>query len=44
MGPGVTPDGYWEGTPPQTYDGAFDLRADSHLLALLGVDPRCVPH
>lgn len=44
VGPGVTPDAYWEGTPPREYDRAFDLRADSLLLALLGVDRRCEPH
>ncbi len=44
IGPGVTPDAYWAGTPPREYDRGFDLRADSHLLALLGRDPRCEPH
>jgi hypothetical protein len=44
MGPGVTPDAYWEGTPPREYDRSFDLRADSYLLALLGRDRRCEPH
>lgn len=44
VGPGVTPDSYWEGSPPQRYDRAFDLRADTHLLALLSGDPVCTPH
>ena len=44
IGPGVTPDAYWEGTPPREYDRSFDLLADSHLLALLAGDPRCQPH
>jgi hypothetical protein len=44
MGPGVAPDAYWEGTPPERYDRAFDLRADTHLLAILSGDPVCTPH
>jgi hypothetical protein len=44
MGPGVAPDAYWEGSPPQSYDRAFDLLADTHLLALLRGDPVCEPH
>ena len=44
MGPGVAPDAYWEGSPPQSYDRSFDLLADSHLLALLRGDPFCEPH
>jgi hypothetical protein len=43
MGPGVTPDAYWEGAPPQSYDREYDLLADSHLLALLVGDPICRP-
>jgi hypothetical protein len=43
MGPGVAPDAYWEGSPPQTYDRDYDLLADSHLLALLTGDPICKP-
>ena len=42
-GPGVTPDAYWEGTPPQRYDRQFDLRADNHLRAMLAGDPTCRP-
>jgi hypothetical protein len=43
IGPGVTPDAYWEGTPPQRYDREFDLRADDHMRALLAGDPTCRP-
>ena len=39
IGPGVTPDAYWEGTPPQRYDPQFDRRADAHMRALLAGDP-----
>jgi len=42
-GPGVAPDAYWEGSPPQRYDRQYDLLADSHLLALLTGDPVCEP-
>jgi hypothetical protein len=44
MGPGVAPDAYWEGSPPQSYDRSYDLLADTHLLALLRGDPVCEPH
>jgi hypothetical protein len=40
----VTPDTYWEGTPPRDYDRAFDLRQDTRQLALLGRDRRCEIH
>ena len=43
IGPGVTPDAYWEGTPPQRYDPQFDRRADAHMRALLAGDPTCQP-
>jgi hypothetical protein len=43
MGPGVTPDAYWEGTPPQRYNRQFDLRADDHMRAMLAGDPTCRP-
>lgn len=43
IGPGVTPDAYWEGTPPKEYDRAFDELADRDLLALLAGDPICRP-
>jgi hypothetical protein len=43
MGPGVTPDVYWEGKPPTRYSKEFDLRADNDLLALLAGDPFCEP-
>lgn len=44
IGPGVTPDVYWEGTPPAVYDSAFDRLANEDLRSLLAGDPRCVPH
>ena len=43
IGPGVTPDAYWEGTPPQRYDPQFDRRADAHMRTLLAGDPTCQP-
>ena len=43
MGPGVTPDVYWQGRPPVRYSRQFDLSADSDLLALLAGDPVCQP-
>lgn len=43
IGPGVTPDVYWEGRPPAQYDRAFDELADRDLLALLSGDPVCRP-
>ena len=43
IGPGVTPDAYWEGTPPQRYNRQFDLRADAHMRTLLAGDPLCKP-
>jgi hypothetical protein len=42
-GPGVLPDAFWEGTPPATYDRAFDLEADKKQAALLAGDRRCRP-
>ena len=44
IGPGVTPDPYWEGTPPSEYDRVFDLQQDTRQLAMLGRDRRCEPH
>jgi hypothetical protein len=44
IGPGVTPDVAWEGTPPAAYDRRFDQLADKNLLALLSDDPTCRPH
>jgi hypothetical protein len=44
IGPGVTPDVLWEGTPPAAYDPVFDKLADRNLLALLSGDPVCRPH
>jgi hypothetical protein len=43
IGPGATPDAYWEGVPPGTYDRQFDRRADHHMRKLLGDDPGCPP-
>ena len=37
-GPGALPDAFWEGTPPTTYDRAFDLEADKRQAALLADD------
>jgi len=42
-GPGVTPDVYWEGTPPAAYDSTFDRLANEDLLSLLAGDPHCRP-
>lgn len=43
IGPGVTPDVYWQGLPPPRYNPQFDLAADSDLLALLVGDRLCRP-
>lgn len=42
-GPGVLPDAFWSGTPPKTYDRAFDLAADKRQAELLARDPLCRP-
>ena len=42
-GPGVLPDVFWTGTPPQTYDRAVDLAADQQQAKLLANDPLCRP-
>jgi len=42
-GPGVLPDVFWTGTPPQTYERAFDLAADQQQAKLLANDPLCRP-
>ena len=44
MGPGVTPDVFWQAVAPTTYDRHVDLAADSDLLGLLRGDPVCRPH
>lgn len=44
IGPGVTPDVFWQGTPPTEYDRAFDERADRHQAKLLAGDPLCRTH
>lgn len=43
IGPGVTPDIYWEGAAPVRYNRESDLRADVDLLALLRDDGVCRP-
>jgi hypothetical protein len=43
IGPGVTPDVYWEGTPPAVYDRGFDQLANEDLRTLLAGDPHCRP-
>ena len=44
MGPGVTPDVFWQAVAPTTYDRHVDLAADTDLLGLLRGDPVCKPH
>jgi hypothetical protein len=44
IGPGVTPDVFWAGRAPTTYDHRADLAADTDLLSLLSGDPTCRPH
>ena len=44
IGPGVTPDVYWEAAAPAAYDPAADLAANGDMLALLGGDPHCRPN
>lgn len=41
IGPGVTPDVYWEGTGPAGYSRDFDLAADTDLMSLLVGDRLC---
>ena len=43
IGPGVTPDVYWEGTPPAVYERGFDQLANQDLRTLLAGDPHCRP-
>lgn len=43
IGPGVTPDVYWEGTPPAVYERGFDELANEDLRTLLAGDPHCRP-
>jgi hypothetical protein len=42
-GPGVLPDASWSGTPPSTYDPAFDLASDQKQAELLARDRLCQP-
>jgi hypothetical protein len=41
MGPGVTPDVMWQGSPPRRYSEAADEAADADLAALLRGDTSC---
>jgi hypothetical protein len=43
IGPGVTPDVYWEGAAPGTYDPTRDKDADGLQRQLLGRDAACPP-
>lgn len=43
IGPGVTPDVYWEGAAPGTYDPTRDQDADGLQRQLLGRDAACPP-
>jgi hypothetical protein len=43
IGPGVTPDVYWEGLAPSAYDHDFDLFANEDMSSLLAGDPHCRP-
>jgi hypothetical protein len=43
IGPGVTPDVYWEATPPAVYDRGFDELANEDLRLLLAGDRHCRP-
>jgi len=43
IGPGVTPDVSWEGSPPPAYDPELDRAADRRMLALLAGDRLCRP-
>lgn len=43
IGPGVTPDAYWEGEAPRAYDREADLLADEAMRRLLPGDPLCRP-
>lgn len=41
IGPGVTPDVMWQGTPPGAYDAAAENEANAHQRSVLGGDARC---
>ena len=43
IGPGVTPDGMWEGVAPTAYDVATDRRLHDAQRALYGSDQLCKP-
>jgi hypothetical protein len=44
IGPGVTPDEMWQGSPPGAYSADGDRAADADLAALLRGDPLCRPN
>ena len=44
IGPGVTPDAYWESAAPTTYDLQADLAANQDMLSLLAGDRLCRPN
>jgi hypothetical protein len=44
IGPGVTPDVMWQGSPPGAYSADGDRAADADLAALLRGDPLCRPN
>jgi hypothetical protein len=43
MGPGVTPDVFWQAAAPKSYSRDVDLAADTDLIGLLRGDPVCRP-
>jgi hypothetical protein len=44
IGPGVTPDVYWESAAPTTYDLQADLAANQDMLSLIPNDKLCRPN
>jgi hypothetical protein len=44
IGPGVTPDVMWQGSPPGAYSAEADRAADADLASLLRGDPLCRPN
>ncbi len=44
IGPGVTPDVYWESAAPTTYDLQADLAANQDMLSMLAGDKLCRPN
>ena len=43
IGPGVTPDVFWQGTPPSAYSADADKQADAEMTSLLKGDKLCRP-